>query len=169
MIVYSDGVPADGPELDAMAQKIWITTFGHSCSEADRITYFASAYGPEGKLIRDLADPAHRYRIARAADTIVGYAKLGPAWLDVALPGDLQLSQLYVAEDWHGKGIAQELMTWTVETAQTAGAMALLLTVWEHNARALRFYQRHGFDHVADFAFAVGNQVDRDLILRRPL
>jgi GNAT superfamily N-acetyltransferase len=169
MIDFSDGVAADGPELDAMAQKIWTATFGHGCSEADRLAYFASAYGPEGKLIRDLADPEQRYRIARADGRIVGFAKLGPAWLEMAAPGELQLSQLYVAEDWHGKGIAQGLMEWTVETARCAGATALLLTVWEHNPRAIRFYERHGFVHVADYAFAVGNQVDRDLILRRPL
>jgi ribosomal protein S18 acetylase RimI-like enzyme len=152
-----------------MAQKIWITTFGHSCSEADRIAYFASAYGLEGKLIRDLADPVHRYRIARAGGRIVGYAKLGPTWVDVAVPGDLQLSQLYVADDWHGKGIAQALMDWALAMARADGATALLLTVWEHNPRAQRFYQRNGFDHIADHALAVGSQIDRDLILRRVL
>jgi len=60
-------------------------------------------------------------------------------------------------------------MNWVVETARADGATALLLTVWEHNARAIRFYERHGFVHVADYAFAVGDQVDRDLFLRRPL
>jgi len=169
MIAFSDGVPADAPELDAMAQKIWIATFGHSCSEEDRLAYFATAYGPDGALTRDLANPVYRYRVARAGGAIVGYAKLGPAWLDVAMPGELQLSQLYVAEDWHGQGIAQALMDWIVETARIDGATALLLTVWEHNARAIRFYERHGFVHVADYAFAVGDQIDRDLILRRSL
>jgi len=169
MIDFSDGVPADAPELDAMAQKIWIATFGHSCSEADRLAYFATAYGPDGKLTRDLSDPAHRYRVARAEGAIIGYAKLGPSWLDVAAANELQLSQLYVAAEWHGKGVAQVLMDWTIAAAQEAGASALLLTVWEHNPRAVRFYERYGFVHIADYAFAVGDQVDRDLILRRPL
>lgn len=169
MIELSDGVPADGPELDAMARKIWIATFGHSCSVADRDAYFATAYGPEGKLIRDLADPAHRYRIARVDGVIAGYAKLSPPWLDIAQPGELQLNQLYIAEEWHGQGIAQQLMAWTIDTARAVGATALLLTVWEDNARALRFYARYGFVHVADYAFAVGDQIDRDLILRYAL
>ncbi|MCW3837158.1 GNAT family N-acetyltransferase [Sphingomonas canadensis] len=169
MIAYSDGVPADGPELDAMAQESWIATFAHSCSEADRNAYFATAYGPDGALIRDLADPAHAYRIARVDGRIAGYAKLSPAWLPDAEEGAVQLSQLYVLGAFHGTGIARTLMDWTIAAARARGARALLLTVWEHNPRAIRFYQRKGFVHIGDYAFQVGEQTDRDLILRLAL
>ena len=46
---------------------------------------------------------------------------------------------------------------------------SLLLTVWEENHRAKRFYERHGFEHVGDYAFAFGEKVDRDLVMRLAL
>ncbi|MBO9715084.1 GNAT family N-acetyltransferase [Sphingomonas sp.] len=168
-ILYRDATPADGPELDAMARQIWIETFAHGSSAEDAATYLAKAYGPEGQLLRDLGAAGIDFRLAVAGGRIVGYAKLNPVWLPDPEPGALQLSQIYVASDWHGKGIAQQLMAWTADRARERGASALLLTVWEHNPRAIAFYRRLGFVHVGDYDFAVGEQVDRDLILRLQL
>ena len=170
-IAYRDATPADGPQLDAMARASWLATFGHSAPAADIDFYLSKAYGPDGALIRDLADPAICFRLALAGDRVVGYVKLMPPWLDPATvePTALQLSQLYVAADHHGAGVGPALMDWATATARAAGAPALYLTVWEENARAKRFYERCGFDHVGDYAFQTGTQIDRDLIMRLAL
>lgn len=169
MIAYADAVPEDGPELDAMARATWLETFRHSASAEDIARYLAGAYGADGELRRDLGDPGHAFRIAREAGRIVGYAKLGAPRADYAEPGALQLSQLYVVPNRHGAGIADGLMDWTTDTARARGATALLLTVWEHNPRAIRFYRKRGWVHVGDYAFRTGGQLDRDLILRLAL
>ena len=171
MIAYRDAVPGDGPALDAMARTIWIETFAHSAPPADIAAYVAGAYGPDGALIRALGDPAHHFRLACDDDAIVGYAKLSNCWLDdgAVTPGALQLSQLYVARTHHGSGVARTLMDWTIETARARGAPALVLTVWEENHRARRFYDRYGFAHVGFYAFQTGTQIDNDLIMQLPL
>lgn len=170
-ITHRDALPSDGPALDAMARRIWIETFQHSCSPQDLELYLAGAYGTKGALLRDLADPAHRFRLAVAGTDIAGYAKLSPLWLDGTIVGAnaVQLSQLYVARRWHGHGIAQALMAWVLDTARAENAASVVLTVWEDNARARRFYERYGFVHVGDYAFQTGTQVDRDLIMRLAL
>lgn len=167
-ITYRDATTADGPALDAMARKIWLETFEHSASPEDIALYVNEAYGPEGKLIRALSDPTHHFHIACAGEAIAGYAKLSTLWLDnpAILPGATQLSQLYVAKAWQGAGVAQALMAWTIATARGRDASALVLTVWEENARARRFYDRYGFVHIADYAYQTGNQIDRDLIMQ---
>lgn len=171
MIDYRAPTPADGPALDAMARKIWLETFEPFTAPQNITAYFAEAYGPEGKLIRDLANPDVSWRVAYDGDAIVGYAKLVQPFLpDAAMTADaLQLSQLYVAASHHGAGIAQVLTDWTVETARARGAKALLLTVFEKNPRAIRFYEKRGFVHIGDYDFPVGDQIDRDLIMRLTL
>jgi len=171
MIVYRDAVVADGPAIDAMGRSVWIETFGHSVSAADMALYLSEAYGPAGALRRDLADPAHRFRVACAGAAIVGYAKLSDPWLPAGSFGARakQLSQLYVAAAQRGTGVAQRLMDWAIATARAGGADELVLTVWEDNPRAKRFYDRQGFVYVADYAFKTGNQIDRDLIMRLAL
>jgi diamine N-acetyltransferase len=43
------------------------------------------------------------------------------------------------------------------------------LGVWEHNPRAIRFYQRLGFAEVGDHVFVVGTDPQRDLVMIRIL
>jgi ribosomal protein S18 acetylase RimI-like enzyme len=170
-IAYRDATPADGLLLDAMARKVWLETFGRSAPASDIALYLEKAYGPKGALIRSLSDPDQHVRIACADAAMIGYVKLSPRWLDdsAILPGALQLSQLYVAADWHGRGVAQALIDWTIAEARRRAATALVLTVWEENFRALRFYVRNGFVHIGDYAFPTGTQIDRDLIMQLAL
>lgn len=169
-VTYRDATAADAAPLDTMARAIWWETFAHGSSPEDATAYCATAYGADGKLIHDLVTGAARFHVAVTEDgAIVGYAKINAPWLPDAEPKAMQLSQLYVASDWHGKGIAQALMDWTVAEARKAHAPALLLTVWEENARAKRFYQKLGFVHIGDYAFPVGQQVDTDNIMRLAL
>jgi diamine N-acetyltransferase len=169
MITYDTPTLADADALDAMARETWARTFAHGYAPADLEAYLTQAYGPTGRLRTDLADPAITWRVARADGDIIGYAKLSPPWLDQAGPGDVQLSQLYVAYGWHGRGVAQALMEWTFATARARHAPALLLTVFEDNHRAIAFYAKYGFVHIGDYAFPVGDQIDRDLIMRLAL
>ena len=169
MIEYRDATPADAEPLDAMAQAIWIETFSHGSAEEDWRAYVAEAYGPRGKLIAALRDGSARFHLAVADGRIIGYVKINAPWLPDAEAGAMQLSQLYVASDWHGRGVAQALMGWAVGEARAAHAPALLLTVWERNDRARRFYEKLGFVHVGDYAFPVGKQIDTDNIMRLAL
>jgi len=166
MIAYRDATPADAEALDAMAVAVWMETFGQSASPADIATYLGQAYGPEGKLIADLTSGAATFRLALDGERILGYCKVNPPWLPDAEPGALQLSQIYVTYDQHGSGISRALLDWAIETARATQATALLLTVWEENHRAYAFYKKHGFEHIGDYAFPVGEQVDTDHIMR---
>lgn len=171
MIRYADATGADGPEIDAMARESWVATFGHASSADDLALYVADAYGPAGRLLRDLADPAYRFRVARDGGRVAGYAKTGPYALGgrLAPAGTVQLYQLYVLPDWQGAGVSRALMDWAVGTARSGGAPAMALTVWEENPRALAFYRRYGFREVGDYVFMTGNQADRDLVMRLDL
>lgn len=169
MIDYRDATPADGEALDAMAQAIWIETFAHGVGAEDAAAYLAQAYGPSGRLLADLSSGAARFHLALADGRVVGYAKINPPWLPDAEPGAMQLSQIYVSSDQHGAGIGKTLLDWAIATARAEGASALLLTVWEENHRAAAFYRKHGFEHVGDYAFAVGTQIDTDHIMRLAL
>ncbi len=169
MITCATPTPADADALDAMARDTWVRTFGHGYAPEDLDAYLAQAYGPTGQLRAHLTDPAIFWQVARADGDIVGYAKLISPWVDLAAPGDLQLGQLYVAHDRHGRGVAQTLMDWAIATARARNAPALLLTVFEANHRAIAFYAKYGFVEIGDCDYPVGNQIDRDLILRLAL
>jgi GNAT superfamily N-acetyltransferase len=157
--------------LGLMARQAFSDTFAHLYDPAPFTQFLDTAYGPGGKMERDLADPSIRWRVAAIDDQPIGYAKLSPlvAPAPAPQPGAMELQQIYVLTPWHGRGVAEELMNWAIDTARAEGAPEIYLTVFEHNMRAKRFYTRHGFSEVGHCTFRLGNRVDDDRVWRKPL
>lgn len=166
MIGYRDALPGDGPALAAMAARSFTETFGTLYRPADLRAFLDGAFGTAG-LPSQLDDPAYRVRLALDDAAIIGFAKLGP----VAFPGDwpddaIELHQLYVLAAWQGEGVGPALMDWAVAEARRMCRWEIVLSVFVDNARARRFYERRGFVEFGAFAFAVGEQIDDDRLLR---
>ncbi|WP_353829143.1 GNAT family N-acetyltransferase [Agromyces sp. SYSU T0242] len=81
----------------------------------------------------------------------------------------IELSKLYVHPVAHGAGIAGTLMTATLEAAAGTGAAVAWLGVNQENARAIRFYEKQGFEIVGTKRFRVGDRLEHDYVLERAL
>lgn len=71
--------------------------------------------------------------------------------LQSAEEDSLYINTLWVAPDCRGAGLADAFMELAVMWAGELGRSCLSLHVWEQNARALRFYRRHGFTQTRRF------------------
>lgn len=122
-------------------------------------------------MAHDLQDPAIRWLACFSQAAPIGYAKLTPlrAPAPSPLPDAVELQQIYVLSDWHGRGVASHLMEWALATAAEAQAPEMYLTVFDHNERAKRFYRRYGFSEVGHCFFKLGDRVDDDRVWRRRL
>jgi diamine N-acetyltransferase len=67
--------------------------------------------------------------------------------------------------EWHGKGIAQDLMNAGIEEMRRHGSDVVWLGVWEHNPRAIAFYKKIGFIEVGDHVFPLGSDLQRDIVM----
>ena len=163
MIAYRDATPADAPLLASLFARSFTETFGHLYKPQDLAAFLAGA--DERAWAEELADPGLATRIAEEEGVAVGFAKVGRVSLPVSPAGPAaELRQLYILQPWHGRGIAQELMRWTLDRAGAAGARELYLSVYVDNHRARRLYERYGFTFVGPYAFMVGDQADEDEI-----
>ena len=168
MIAYRDAGPEDAAVLSALGRRCFTETFGHLYS-AENLAAFLANHSLD-KWHALLADPAQVARVAESGDEMVAYATVGPPTLPFE-PGGVstELHQFYVLAPWHGKGIAQELMTWVMDHARSIGAEDIYLSVFEDNHRARAFYARYGFEFVQTYDFMVGTHADVDHILRARL
>jgi ribosomal protein S18 acetylase RimI-like enzyme len=83
------------------------------------------------------------------------------------VPRRSRLLRFYVDRAWHGRGVAHTLMA-VFAAARARGAQTLWLGVWEHNARAIAFYHRHGFEDVGSHEFVLGTDRQIDRLMARP-
>jgi ribosomal protein S18 acetylase RimI-like enzyme len=159
----------DGPALAALARRVFTETFGAHFPPADLAAHLERAFGPGG-LLADLEDPAIRFRMAEDEGDLAGYIKLAPMTLAVDHPpGSLEVKQLYILAPWQGKGVAQALMDWAIESARAEDAPALYLSVWSKGERAIAFYRRYGFVMAGTAPFTVGGTTEEDPVMRLDL
>ena len=116
-----------------------------------------------------LADPSRHLWVAEVAGELVGYTMLvegepeDPAVIDaITARPTIELGKFYVHPDHHGLGIAGLLMDEVVRVGRSAGAASLWLGVSDENARANRFYEKHGFVIVGAKQFRIGDRFEND-------
>ena len=167
-MTFRDANKADLVAIDRIFRSSFCETFAHLYRPED-LAAFLAQFTPEA-WAEEFADPRYRFRVAETEGEIVGFVKLGPPALPVETDARaIELRQLYVAKDHHGRGIAVALMDWALEDAHRQNAQELYLTVFIDNHRARRFYDRYGFEPVGRYDFMVGSQADEDIIMRKAL
>jgi ribosomal protein S18 acetylase RimI-like enzyme len=159
---------ADLPALAALARDSFVAAFGHLYRPED-LALFLEEWRTEKAYRAALAVPAKRIQLAEFDGRLAGYAlvALGDGFEERPAPQPVRpamLSQLYCAGDATGHGLGAALMDWAIAEARGWRADALQLSVFSENFGAQRFYQRHGFRHVADIDFWVGNQRDDEFL-----
>lgn len=154
-----------------VARRIFSETFGANYDSVEFEKFCDGVYLPGGSMAQDFETPAVRWQIAAIKGEPIGYAKLTPlrAPFPNAARGAVELQQIYVLPEWHGRGVANRLMDWGLITASVMGAPEVYLTVFDHNERAKRFYARHGFEEVGRCTFQLGDRIDDDRIWRLKL
>lgn len=150
---------ADARPLSALAERTFRDTFAGDNSTQDMDAYMRSAC-PLSRVRGELADTANVFLLTYVENAAqpAGYAKrrAGSVDPDVAGPEPIELQRIYVDRSVIGRGAGAALMHASLEAARTVGHQTLWLGVWEHNARAISFYERWQFKVVGDHVFRLG-------------
>ena len=160
--------PTDAARLAALAERTFRAAFGSSNTRENMDAHCASAYG-ETIQASEITNPGIETFVCDDGTELVGYAQLrwGPAPPCVLASRPAEIQRIYVDQQWHGKGIAQALMSQVFTAAVLGNADQVWLGVWENNPRALAFYQKFGFNKVGHHVFQLGNDPQHDWILCR--
>jgi ribosomal protein S18 acetylase RimI-like enzyme len=81
----------------------------------------------------------------------------------------MELARLYAETKWIGKGAGKALMEASIKIAKQKGMSVLWLGVWEKNPKAINFYQRFGFEKFSDADFRLGNDIQKDWLMKKVL
>ena len=173
-IMIRTATPADAPALAELAAETFPLACPPHTTEAS-IAAFIAEHFTVARFDDYLADAGRTLLVAEDDGRLVGYSMLiagEPGDADAAAAvtqrPTIELSKLYTRAVAHGTGVAAPLMSQTLAAAAAAGAASVWLGVNEENARAIRFYEKHGFAKVGRKHFTVGGRVEDDWVLERP-
>lgn len=156
--------------LQKISSDAYHSTFSSMNTEANMKAYLEEAYHLD-KLKKELQNEASFFYFIYQDNQLAGYLKLNEsdAQTDIQDPSSLQLERIYVLSDFQGSGVGRCLMDQAIEVALKHGKSYVWLGVWEKNERALKFYEQNGFYPIGSHAFVMGNEVQRDYLLRKDL
>jgi ribosomal protein S18 acetylase RimI-like enzyme len=161
---------ADVPGLAAFAARAFTAAFGGDNDPDDLRRYVDAAFAPE-QVAAELASDDAVVLVAHdggATDALVGYAHLQvAARAEVEGRRQIQLVRLYVEPSAIGAGRGGALLERCLRAAAALDRDAIWLGVWEHNTRAVRFYERWGFRTVGTVGFRLGTELQTDLVMAR--
>lgn len=156
--------------LAGIGRQTFIDTFASANDPADINAYVAKAFSPE-QIRRELSDPDVHAYFARSGDAIGGYIKLnsGTAQTEKVDGNTLEVERIYVASNWQGTGLGKVLMEYAISRARELHCHAIWLGVWEHNTKAISFYERRGFVSFGRHDFLLGTDAQTDILMRLAL
>lgn len=158
----------DAAPLAQLAEKTFRDTFGAANTAEDMELHCLTSYS-ETIQADEIVAPNMSTWLAVDGDRLIGFTQLRwgatPPCVQAKSAGEIQ--RLYVAADWLGKGVAQELMQTCLDEMRRRGADAAWLGVWERNPRAIAFYRKFGFVEVGEHVFPLGRDLQRDMVMTR--
>lgn len=158
----------DAAELSILAESTFRATFAEANTEANLAQHCRAAYGEPIQRSEILSSEV-RTILAECNESLVAYAQLRLSKAPSCVVGAraIEIQRLYVAQFWHGRGLAQALMSACLTESQAVQADVVWLGVWEHNPRAIAFYKKFGFVEVGEHIFQLGEDPQRDIIMVR--
>ena len=122
-------------------------------------------------LIKEVGAKDNIFLLAFWNDDPAGYARLRLNNIPPELPDKnaIEISRIYAATSFIGKGVGHLLMDKSLEIARENGKTTVWLGVWKENDRAIRFYKKWGFQQFAEHDFILGNDVQKDWLMQKTL
>ena len=133
--------------LTKIAQQTFADTFADSCTEEDMNYFFNDIFSLE-QHITELKDDNAFFYFAEINGEPIGYIKFMEdydSFEEMKKWKALELKRIYVSKEYHGKGVAQQLMDFIFDYAATNKYEVVWLGVWDQNYKAQKFYEKYGF------------------------
>ncbi len=134
-----------------LAHNIWNQHFPAIIGQ-DQVDYMVERFQSD-TAIRQQILAGYRYYLLRVFDFDAGYLAL----VERPERQSLQISKLYILQEWRGKGLARETVQSITNMAHTLELHRLYLTVNKFNHSSISAYLKLGFEKKAEIVSDIGN------------
>lgn len=161
---------ADAALIRSLSVATFRETFATDNSAEDMDAYIAKDMSLP-QLTGELEDSGNLFCMAWRQDTAIGYCKLRTTRVADTPPNcvPIEIERLYVLKAYHKTGTGAALMKHCTTYGVANGYDTVWLGVWEHNHRAINFYEQWGFEQFGTHIFRLGSDVQTDVLMKRGL
>jgi ribosomal protein S18 acetylase RimI-like enzyme len=170
VIHITTAIPADVAALAALSIQCFYETYAAFNTEANMQQYVDEHFSTQ-RLLIEMDTPASIFFLAYNDDVLVGYVRLRENDEPTALKDikHIELERIYVLKEYHHLKIGKQLLHACIEHAGNNNYAVIWLGVWEHNAKAMGFYERMGFEKFGEHIFMLGDDAQKDWLMKKQI
>jgi len=156
--------------LSDISTTCFYDTFHQENTKEDMDLFFEKSFNTN-VFEQEMQNHHNYFFFSRLANEVVGYIKLSDFKTPVELKelNALQIARIYVVKEKTGMGIGKKLMDFAFSFAIQRYKQVIWLGVWEHNVRAIQFYEKYGFKKFGDEVFMLGNDAQTDWLMKKEI
>jgi len=157
----------DLPALQNIGQVTFSETFDGLNTPSNMMKYLNDKFNLK-QLISEFENEKSQFFFAEKDGETIGYLKvnIGDAQTENVLKDALEIERIYVLKSYHGKNVGKLLFDKAVAIAKEKKISEIWLGVWENNFRAVKFYEKHGFEKFNTHIFRLGNSEQTDFLMK---
>ena len=160
----------DAELIADMSRQTFYDTFASQNTKED-IDKFMNEQFTRKALIEEVGAKNNIFLLAYDEGKPVGYARIrennNPPSLGTS--NAMEIARIYAATNAIGKGIGKVLMQKCIEIAKARNRELVWLGVWEKNQRAIDFYTKWGFEKFGETNFLLGDDIQRDWLMKKTI
>lgn len=156
--------------LREVSIKTFVDAFSDQNTPSDMEMYLEDSRNMD-QVIKEFNDPNVALFFSCQADDITGFMKINMdgAQTENLEESSVELERIYLLESYQGQGIGQLMMEHFEDFGRKLGVEVGWLGVWEHNPRAIAFYERQGYRVFDEHDYPLGTDIQRDLLMKKRL
>ena len=168
MITVRNATLKDAELIAGMSRQTFYDSFANENTKEDMDKFMSEQFTRE-LLMKEVGAEGNIFLLAYEGDEPVGYVRMRENNIppELGVNQAIELARIYAVQTAIGKGVGSILMQKCIDTAREKKHHTIWLGVWEHNQRAIAFYKRWGFEKFADHDFILGNDVQKDWLMKR--
>ena len=157
----------DAESIAVIGKQTFYDAHEHSSPKEELESYLQTKFSTE-QLRLELSDEKNSFHLIYFENELAGYSKViynTPAPQIPENTNVCKLERIYVLKKFYDKKIGLKLLKFNNDLCLQNQQLAMWLSVWTENERAIRFYEKFGFKTIGEIMFKVGNQYNPNLVM----
>jgi ribosomal protein S18 acetylase RimI-like enzyme len=158
----------DAELIADLSRQTFYETFASQNTKADMEKFMNEQFTKEA-LMKEVEREENIFLLAFVQNEIAGYVKMseGKPRPEFGKMSTIEIARIYAVNKMIGKGIGSALMQKCIDIAKEKNKEVIWLGVFKKNQPAIDFYTRWGFEIFAEQDFLLGNDLQKDWLMRR--
>jgi ribosomal protein S18 acetylase RimI-like enzyme len=158
----------DAALIAEMSRRTFHDSFAAQNTKEDMDKFMNEQFSNDA-LVKEVGEDENIFLLALFNNETAGYVKMreGEKRPEFENIPAIEIARIYAVQHSIGKGVGTALMEKCIDVAKEMNRQIIWLGVWEHNRRAIDFYTRWGFEKFGEHDFVLGNDVQRDWLMKK--